>query len=108
MLGHKRVYIIGWLWYAVWSIITGFTFKSSSVVFTICRAFQGIGPAFLVPNAMALIGVTFPIGKKRNIIFALFGSMGPTGFVAGSIFSSLFAQVSCKHFRKRSIQTPND
>lgn len=61
---------------------------------TICRAFQGIGPALLVPNAMALIGRTFPIGMKRNIIVSLFGASGPTGFVIGAVFSSIFAQLA--------------
>ncbi|GAB7341496.1 hypothetical protein MBLNU457_7722t2 [Dothideomycetes sp. NU457] len=94
MLGHKRVYLLGWLWYGIWSLITGFSFRSSSVVFTVCRALQGVGPAFLVPNAMALIGISFPMGQKRNIIFALFGAMGPLGFVTGSVLSSVFAQLA--------------
>ena len=94
MLGHKRVYLLGWLWYGIWSLITGFSFRSSSVVFTVCRALQGIGPAFLVPNAMALIGISFPMGQKRNVIFALFGAMGPLGFVVGSLVSSALAQLA--------------
>jgi MFS family permease len=59
---------------------------------SIARAFQGIGPALLVPNAMALIGRTFPMGMKRNIVFSIFGAMGPTGWTTGAVFSALLAE----------------
>lgn len=62
---------------------------------SICRAFQGIGVAAVVPNAMALIGRTYPVGLRRNVIFSCFGACGPTGFVVGAVFSSVLSQLAC-------------
>lgn len=61
---------------------------------SICRGFQGIGPALLVPNAMALIGRTFPMGMKRNLVFSIFGACGPTGWVVGASMSALISQLT--------------
>ncbi|KAH0363462.1 YOR378W-like protein, partial [Aureobasidium melanogenum] len=95
MYGHKRMFMIGWIWYAVTSIIVGFSYapkRNGSIMLSVARGFQGIGPAILVPNAMALIGTTFPVGLKRNMVFSAFGACGPTGFVFGAIFSALLSQ----------------
>jgi MFS family permease len=43
MYGHKRIYLIGWFWFSMWSLITGFSYASDNIFFSICRAFQGIG-----------------------------------------------------------------
>ncbi|OAG03103.1 MFS general substrate transporter [Paraphaeosphaeria sporulosa] len=94
MYGHKKIYLIGWLWFAIWSIITGFAYTSNHVMFSICRALQGIGPALLVPNAVALIGRTLPVGKQRMIGFACFGASGPLGATAGAVFSALLAELA--------------
>ncbi|KAH7139054.1 major facilitator superfamily-domain-containing protein [Dendryphion nanum] len=93
MYGHKRIYLIGWLWFAVWSLISGFSYTCGSIFFSICRAFQGIGPALVVPNAVALIGRTLPVGQKRNIGFACFGAAGPTGAAVGAAFAALLADL---------------
>ncbi|KAF3048569.1 hypothetical protein E8E11_004996 [Didymella keratinophila] len=92
MYGHKRVYLFGWLWFSVWSLITGFSYTSNSIVFSTLRASQGIGPALLIPNAIALIGRTLPVGQQRMIGFACFGACGPLGATLGAVFSALIAQ----------------
>jgi MFS family permease len=56
------------------------------------RALQGIGPAFLLPNAVALLGRVYPPGRRKELAFALFGLTAPSGFVIGALFSSLIAQ----------------
>jgi MFS family permease len=99
MYGHKRMFIVGWIWYAVTSVIVGFSYapkSNGSIMLSVTRGFQGIGPAILVPNAMALVGTTFPVGLKRNMVFSAFGACGPTGFVFGAIFSALLSQFACK------------
>ncbi|KAF2111442.1 major facilitator superfamily-domain-containing protein [Lophiotrema nucula] len=94
MYGHKRVYLFGWAWFALWSLVTGFSYASNIIFFSICRAFQGIGPALLIPNAVALIGRTLPVGQKRNIGFACFGACGPLGATAGAVFAALLADLA--------------
>ncbi|KAF2105118.1 YOR378W-like protein [Rhizodiscina lignyota] len=93
MFGHKIVFMFGWGWLSVWSIVTGFSYSSGVIMLSICRAVQGIGPALIVPNAMALIGRTYPVGMKRSLILSCFGAAGPTGFVVGAAISSTFAQL---------------
>lgn len=91
MYGHKRVFQLGRALFALWSFFAGFS--HNSVMLSACRALQGIGPALLVPNAMALVGRTFPMGMKRNIVFSLFGAAEPTGFVLGTVLSSICARL---------------
>ncbi|RDW56418.1 hypothetical protein BP5796_13167 [Coleophoma crateriformis] len=93
MFGHKRIYILGWLWLALWCCICGFAHAWGPVVFSVARGCQGIAPALLVPNAIALIGRTFPVGEKRALVLSLVGACGPTGFLSGAAISSLLAQL---------------
>jgi MFS family permease len=94
MYGHKKMFMIGWVWFAVWSVVCGFGYTTSNVVFfSICRGFQGIGPALLIPNAIALLGRNFEPGTQRNTAFACFGAAGPTGATAGAIFTALIADL---------------
>lgn len=94
MYGHKRLYMIGFGWYAIWSIVAGVAVYSGDILFSTARAFQGIGCALLVPNALALVGRTYGASPKKNMIFALFGAAAPTGWVVGAVFSSILAQLA--------------
>ena len=92
MFGHKQVFIVGWMWFAVWSMFCGFSDYDGFTMLVGGRAMQGMGPALLIPNGLALIGRTFPMGLKRNFSISCFGGMGPVGMVIGSAFSSLCAE----------------
>lgn len=93
--GHKKMFVLGYIWFCIWSLISGFSYYAKSVImFDVCRALTGIAPAFLLPNALALLGRVYPPGKKKNLIFALFGATAPNGFLLGSVFSGIFAQLS--------------
>ncbi|CDO93406.1 unnamed protein product [Kluyveromyces dobzhanskii CBS 2104] len=92
LFGHKRFFVAGFLWYGLWSLLAGFSVYSNQIFFDCCRAFQGIGPAFAIPNAIAIIARTYKRGNKQNMIFSLFGACAPSGFVIGAVFSSLLSQ----------------
>ncbi|KAL7816701.1 MFS general substrate transporter [Trichoderma gracile] len=93
LFGHKTIFVVGFAWYGLWSLLAGVSVWSRSIVFfDVCRAFQGMGPAFAVPSAVAIIGRTYPPGRRKAMIFSLFGATAPGGFVLGAVFSSLFAQ----------------
>ena len=94
MYGHKTMFLLGWFWFGLWALIAGFSVYSGSILFNVARGFQGIGPAMLVPNAMALIGKTYPMGLKKNLIFSFFGAGGPTGFTLGALFAAIFGQLT--------------
>ncbi|KAM0255613.1 hypothetical protein ACHAQJ_005618 [Trichoderma viride] len=94
LFGHKIIFVIGFSWYALWSLMAGVSVWSRSIIFfDICRAFQGMGPAFAVPSAVAIIGRTYPPGRRKSMIFSMFGATAPGGFVLGAVFSSLFAEL---------------
>lgn len=95
MYGHKLMFMIGIGWTSLWSLLAGISgYTSTSTFFIVCRAFQGIGPAFILPAALAILGASYSPGSKKNLIFALFGASAPSGFNLGGIFSGLVAQFS--------------
>lgn len=92
--GHKRLFLFGFAWYSLWSVICGLSAYSTYVLLAVARGFQGIGPGIILPNALALIGKSYEAGRKKNLIFALFGASAPTGWVFGAVFSTLIAETA--------------
>lgn len=91
--GSKRILVLGWTWFGVWSIIGGCSaFTHSPVFFDTARALQGIGPAFLLPNALAILGRTYPPGMKKSSVFSAFAVAAPLGCSIGGAIGSAFAQ----------------
>lgn len=93
MWGHRRMFVIGFLWFALWSMLAGFSVWSNRIFFDCCRALQGIGPAMLLPNGVAIFGRTYQPGLRKAMAFSLFGATAPGGFITGAAFSSIFAQL---------------
>lgn len=95
LYGHRLMFISGFLWYALWSLLAGFSVHVGTnrvIFFDCCRALQGIGPAFALPNAIAILGRVYPPGLKKQLIFSAFGATAPSGFLVGAVFSSLLAE----------------
>ncbi|OAQ98268.1 hypothetical protein LLEC1_08092, partial [Akanthomyces lecanii] len=83
----------GFAWFGAWSALAGCAVYSGPVLFAFCRAMQGVGPALMLPNAVAILGRAYEAGSRRqNMVFSLFGATAPSGFVVGAVFSSLLAQ----------------
>ena len=91
--GHRLVFIIGFAWFGLWSLLAGFSAWSNPIFFDCCRAFQGIGPAFVLPNGIAILGRSYPPGRRKEMVFCLFGAVAPGGFILGAVFSTLLAQL---------------
>lgn len=92
IVGHKKVFVFGYCWLGMWAAITGFAaYPKSPVFFDLCRAMQGIGPALLMPNGLALFSHAYT-GMKKNIVFSVFGGVAPLGFVIGSLSGSVFSE----------------
>ena len=97
LFGHRKLFIIGFLWFAAWSCIVGFADMveraggAGTVFFCFSRAMQGIGPAVLVPNGQAMLGRAYQPGPRKNMVMSLFGAAAPLGFVLGAVMASLFA-----------------
>ncbi|CAI7643587.1 unnamed protein product [Penicillium glandicola] len=94
VFGHRNMFVIGFCWFSVWSLLAGFSVWSNQIFFDCCRALQGIGPAMLLPNAIAILGRTYRPGLRKEMVFSLFGATAPGGFIVGGVFSSILAQLA--------------
>jgi MFS family permease len=113
VFGHKNILLGGAVWWVIWSLVSGFA--KGIVALSLFRGLTGMGAAFIVPNAVALIGHTFPPGRMRNVAMGLFGAMAPSesffqgcsfllrddadaeslvGAAGGSVISVIFVQLA--------------
>jgi MFS family permease len=93
LFGHKKLFVIGYFWFALWSAVAGFSaFSHSLVFFAFCRAMQGVGPAIMLPNGIAVLSRTYPPGPRKDMVLSLFGATAPGGFLVGAVFSGIFTQ----------------
>ncbi|KAL1877756.1 multidrug-resistance type transporter aminotriazole resistance [Paecilomyces lecythidis] len=67
--------------------------REITFVGTMCigELFSRIGPAIILPNCVAILGVSYPPGRRKEMVFALFGSMSPTGSIGGSALAAVLA-----------------
>lgn len=100
LFGHKKIFIIGFVWFAVWELIGGFSRhveltseNAGTIFFVVARAMQGVGAALLVPNGQAMLGRAYKPGPRKNLVMCLFGAAAPLGFVVGAVVASVFAQL---------------
>lgn len=92
VFGYKRLFLIGFVWFALWSMIAGLATYSNHVLFVFARVFQGIGPALIMPNGLAILGASYHPGPKKTLAFALFGACAPGGNVFAAAFAGLFVK----------------
>lgn len=94
IFGLKRIFVIGWFWVAFWSLVTGFSYYSKSIIFYIvCRAFQGVGFALLIPCGMGILGNVYANGSNRkNFSFGLVGAFAPSGATLVALMAAVVGQ----------------
>lgn len=92
IFGLKRVFLVGWAWCSIWSLITGLSGYVNVVFFIVCRAFQGIGFALLLPCGMGILGSCYPSGTRKNLAFGCVGAAGPIGAAVGCIMAAVVGQ----------------
>ncbi|KAI8949592.1 major facilitator superfamily transporter [Xylaria longipes] len=101
--GYKRLFLVGNLWFAFFSLLAGFSIfvpiqtsmygQGRYTVFLLARILQGIGPALMIPNGVALLGITYVPGPRKAMLFAIFGAMAPASAIISPAVTSLFALV---------------
>ena len=91
LFGYKKLLVIGYIWYALWSMVAGLAIYSNYELFIWARVLQGIGPSICLPNGLALLGVLYGPGRRKNMAFAVFGGVAPGGSIVGSVFGGVFA-----------------
>lgn len=91
LFGYKKIFIIGFAWFSLWSMVAGLSVYSTYTLAVFARVLQGIGPALCLPNALAIFGSAYPNGNRKTMVFACFGAVAPIGGMTGGVFASLFA-----------------
>ncbi|KAJ5464470.1 MFS general substrate transporter [Penicillium daleae] len=94
MYGHRLLFIVGFLWVGLWSLLAGFNVWSSPIFFDCCRAFQGIGPAMLLPNAVAIFGQTHIHPVAERSLFLAFLVRLHLAVLSLAVFSPQFLHIS--------------
>lgn len=90
ILGGRFMFLVGSLWFAIWSLATAFV--PSSNVFIVDMALLGIGSAANTPAAIGLCSSYFPPGANRNKAFSALGVGSPVGFILGLVASGLLTE----------------
>lgn len=85
--GGYIVFVAGLIWFAIWSLIGGFS--TNYVMLNFCRALQGLGPAAFLPAGVMLLGSLYRPGPRKNLVFSLYGACSPIGFFTGIFFAGL-------------------
>lgn len=94
IFGYRNLVIAGYAWFSLWSIISGVAVYSNQVLFIWARTLAGLGPAVLMPNAMAMVGATYNAPRYTNrmhFVFSLFGGIAPFGGFIGGLMPSVIA-----------------
>ncbi|KAF2203030.1 MFS general substrate transporter [Delitschia confertaspora ATCC 74209] len=92
LFGRKSMFIGSLFLFAVFNLAAGFS--NTGITLDILNGVLGIWSASMVPPAQGMLGVIYPqASQRKNKVFACFSAGNPLGFVAGSIFSGLAAQI---------------
>ncbi|KAK9480307.1 major facilitator superfamily-domain-containing protein [Lipomyces japonicus] len=89
-IGRKRMVLAAYVWFAVWSLISGF--MQNDIVFNICRALQGLSGACSPPAAVGILGATYVAGKRKNRALATFAAGAPLGFIIGIVVGGICSE----------------
>ncbi|GAA6042943.1 hypothetical protein JCM8097_000011 [Rhodosporidiobolus ruineniae] len=83
----KLIFLSGY--FLLFAFNLGLGFVSAAIPFDVLRALAGIGSAFIVPNAVALLARQYEPGLKRTVSFSILGALAPIGFQVHAAFASL-------------------
>jgi MFS family permease len=87
MWGGYPLYVAGFLWLTIWSLIAGFSVNE--IMLNFCRALQGLGPAAFLPSSMMILGSIYRPGPRKNLVFSIYGACAPLGFFVGIFFAGV-------------------
>ncbi|KAG9321227.1 hypothetical protein KVV02_008147 [Mortierella alpina] len=88
LFGHRRIFLLGNAWFAVWSLVCGFA--RHPIFMSVARGMQGAGAGFTIPSALALMTTKFPLGPERTFALAMFGAASCAGQTVGVLLGGIF------------------
>jgi len=74
----------------IWALIAGFS--QNELMMNFSRAFQGFGLAAFLSAGLMLLGSIYPPGRRKNVVFSIYGACAPIGFFLGIFSSGLAGQ----------------
>ncbi|KAJ9615302.1 hypothetical protein H2200_001377 [Cladophialophora chaetospira] len=92
VFGHKNMLFLGGSVFTIFTLINGFV--PNYIAFNAIRALSGIGGALILPNAVAMIAITNPPGRWRNLSLGFFGASAPIGGFIGGMYIGLLVEYS--------------
>ena len=87
MFGARRVFLAGLGVFGAASVVCGFA--GGATVLVVARAVQGVGAAFTVPAAVAILTAAFVDDRARARAFGIFAAAAASGFSAGLVLGGL-------------------
>jgi EmrB/QacA subfamily drug resistance transporter len=100
MYGHRRMFVIGAIAFAVASLLAGLSQTAGELV--AFRLLQGLTAAAMVPQVLATIGVIFPPAERPRALSWLGVTMG-VGAVAGQVLGGVLLDVNLAGLSWRPI-----
>ncbi|WP_261624726.1 MFS transporter [Nesterenkonia marinintestina] len=89
-LGHQRIFQYGLVIFGVASLLAAFS--PTSEVLIAARVGLAVGAAAMMPATLALIRISFPIERERNVAIATWAAVSLVGMAAGPIVGGLLLE----------------
>ncbi|KAH7378172.1 membrane transporter [Cadophora sp. MPI-SDFR-AT-0126] len=90
--GRRSLLITAMGAFCIASLITGFA--TNAMYMDVMCGFLGLFGAAAVPPAVGILGAAYEVPcKRKNYAFACFSAGNPVGFVLGSVFSGIAANI---------------
>lgn len=90
--GRKRVFLVGIVGFALPSLLCGLAL--SPPLLFLSRALQGVGAAFLLAPALAIIGHAFHDGRERDSAWAIWGGLMGLTMVLSPLLGGAIAWIA--------------
>ena len=87
VLGRRRLFIGGLLFFAATSLLCGLAWSGGSLV--AFRALQGLGGAVLAPASLSLLMTSFAEGPERNRALGIYGAASGSGAAVGVLLGGV-------------------
>ncbi|KAL4962151.1 major facilitator superfamily domain-containing protein [Aspergillus stella-maris] len=89
--GHRKMLLGGGAWLVLCSLVSAFCYNNF-FAFVTMRALAGVGGALIMPNAVAMITITNPPGRVRNLSLGFFAASAPLGGYLSALFLGAFLE----------------